>query len=197
MSGANHSCIDIDRLLCDYLDGVLPAAERHAFEAHAAACPACAALVADCGEAVRFMDRCETPEPPRELLTRIIHQLPESARGGSPLRGWRASLRGFFQPVLQPKFAMGMAMTILSFSMLGKFVGPMKPITPADLDPIRIVAAVDDKLHRAWNSAVKYYEGLRVVYEIQSRLREWNEEEGEQERASAPDPATPGTAGGK
>ncbi|WP_395621662.1 hypothetical protein, partial [Dokdonella sp.] len=38
----------------------------------------------------------------------------------SGARNWISRL---LEPVLQPKFAMGMAMTILSFSMLGRFAG--------------------------------------------------------------------------
>jgi hypothetical protein len=32
-------------------------------------------------------------------------------------------------------------------------------------------------LHRSWDRAVKYYQNLRLVYEIQSRLQEWSAEE--------------------
>jgi hypothetical protein len=46
-----------------------------------------------------------------------------------------------------------------------------------DLDPVKIWVSVDDQAHRAWNRAVKYYENLRLVFEIQSRLQEWTEQE--------------------
>ncbi len=196
MKPIEYHCGEIEHLLCDYLDGTLTPADRAAFETHLAGCATCSQFVADCQGSIAFLSRCETPEPPRELLTRIIHQLPE-ARTRTAIPGWRSSLQRLFQPVLQPKFAMGMAMTILSFSMLGKFVGPLKPITPADLDPVRVVATVDDKIHRTWNNIVKYYESLRVVYEIQSRLREWNAEQEEQPESAGEAAPTPDPAGGK
>ena len=33
---------------------------------------------------------------------------------------------------------------------------------------------LDDRAHRTWERAVKYYDNLRFVYEIQSRLNDWN-----------------------
>ena len=72
---------------------------------------------------------------------------------------------------------MGMAMTILSFSMLGRFTAPVKQLKPSDLDPVKVWAAVEDKSHRIWDRTLKYYESLRVVYEIQSRLKDLSDQE--------------------
>src|SRR5258708_39046144 len=68
---------------------------------------------------------------------------------------------------------MGMGMTVLSFSMIAKFahIEPRK-LTQADLDPVKIWAGIDDRAHRSWDRAVKYYDNLRLVIEIQSRLKE-------------------------
>ena len=75
-------------------------------------------------------------------------------------------------------------MTILSFSMLGRFAGiEVRQLTPADLQPTRIWSALDDKMHRAWERGVKYYENLKLVYEVQTRLQEWTEQE-EEDRKS-------------
>ena len=78
---------------------------------------------------------------------------------------------------MQPRLAMGMAMTILSFSMLGRFTAPVKQLRPSDLDPVKVWAAVEDKSHRVWDRTLKYYESLRVVYEIQSRLKDLSDQE--------------------
>ena len=71
---------------------------------------------------------------------------------------------------------MGMAMTVLSFALLGRYVG-MRQLRPADLDPVKVWAATEDRAHRVWERGVKYYESLRVVYEIESRLKEWTDEQ--------------------
>ena len=95
-------------------------------------------------------------------------------------RNWISKL---LEPVLQPKFAMGMAMTVLSFSMLGQLAGiSVRNLKPADLDPVNVWANVDNSAHRGWARMVKYYENLRLVYEIQSRLKEWTDQEEEERR---------------
>ena len=122
-------------------------------------------------------------EPPAELLTRILHDMP-SPKAKPERRSWfRRVLGGARDSILQPRFAMGMAMTMLSFAMLVKLTGiTPRPIRPADLDPTKIWAAVDDRAHRTWDRAVKYYDNMRLVIEVQSRLKEWSEQDQEQRR---------------
>jgi hypothetical protein len=94
-------------------------------------------------------------------------------------------LLGWFGPVLQPRFAMGMAMTILSFSMLARFAGvEVRQLKPADLKPTAVWSAIDNRAHRTWDQAVKYYENLRLVYEVQTRLQEWTEQEDEERKGA-------------
>jgi hypothetical protein len=189
MSAPVYNCADIELLLCDYLDRSLASDAKSAFELHVAGCPACAEAVADARLVLEVVERAEIVRPPQELLTRIVHQLPTAQKAAGRSSGFGARIKSLFEPILQPRFAMGMAMTILSFSMLGKFVGPVKTLKPEDLNPMSIVASIDDKAHRAWNSAVKYYENLRLVYEIQTRLHEWNAEEEERGRSQQDPPA--------
>ena len=147
---------------------------RQSFEAHLRDCAGCAEFARDVTGAVAFMERAEDVIPPPELLSKIAFHIPESAGkigSGNGIGSW---LTGWLKPVLQPRFAMGFAMTILSFSMLVRFAGfEDKPLKPADLNPMKIWAAADDRVHRSWQRALKYYESLRVVYEVQSRFKEW------------------------
>jgi len=178
------NCGELEVLLCDYVDGTLGAEERAIVEQHLSACPACSELVRDSSAALAFMERAADVEPPPELITHILFQnRPE--RSAIPLRkGWRGWIGRWLEPVLQPRFAMGMAMTILSFSMLGQFAGiPLRQLRPSDLHPAKVWAALEDRVHQTWESVVKYYDSLRLVYEIQSRLREWTEQEEEQRRS--------------
>ncbi len=93
------------------------------------------------------------------------------------------------QSVLQPRYVMGMAMTILSFSMLARFahIEP-RQLKPSDLDPAKVWQGIDDRAHRAWDRGVKYYDNLRLVMEIQSQLKEWNEQAA---GSGGPRPAAP------
>jgi anti-sigma factor RsiW len=167
----NLDCRQLDELLCDYVDGTLNAEQQVLFEKHLTGCAACRELVADVSGAVHFMERAADVEAPRELVTRILYHTPQNAPLVEKLaqKDW---LRRWVAPFLQPRFAMGMAMTILSFSMLGKFVTPVRQLKPSDLDPVKVWRSVDDSAHRAWDRMMKYYENLRLVYEVQMALED-------------------------
>lgn len=175
------NCADLEILLCDYVDGTLAADLKVDLERHLEHCAACAEMARDVQAAVGFMDRAAEVEPPPELLTRILFELPSAhhARAQKP-GGIRKLLRGWLQPVLQPRFAMGFAMTILSFSLLARFAGisPGK-LTADDLKPARIWRRIDEGVYRGYQRVVKFYENLRLVYEVQTQLREWTQKEQE------------------
>jgi hypothetical protein len=182
------NCADAEILICDLVDGTLGPAGRAELERHLAACSACSELARDSAAAVAFMERAADVEPPPELITRILFDPPWAHAARTRPGGLRARLRGFFQPVLQPRFAMGMAMTILSFAMMAKFVKPMRSQwTARDLDPAVVWTALDDRVYRTWQRTVKFYESIRLVYQIQSTLSEWQEQD--QEPATAEEPA--------
>ena len=174
------NCAELDILICDYVDGALNASARAAVESHLAGCASCQALVDDSRAVLSFLEGVPDVEPPPQLITRIINEVPladgglASGRQAGGVVGW---LRGWMKPLWQPRLAMGMAMTILSFSMLGRFTAPVKQLKPSDLDPVKVWAAVEDKSHRIWDRTLKYYESLRVVYEIQSRLKDLSDQE--------------------
>ena len=179
------NCAEFEILLCDAVDGTLRGERQVAFESHRESCAACKELSADVLGVTAFFERVAGVEPPKELLTRILF---ETSGGGNAKAahetksGQLGFFRLFFRPVLQPRLAMGMAMTILSVSMLAHVFGlEVRQLRASDLEPARIWASVDDGAHRHWSRVVKYYENIRVVYEIQSRLKEWADQE-EQDR---------------
>jgi anti-sigma factor RsiW len=190
------NCAELETLLCDYVDGTLGLEQKTEVERHLSQCAACSEMVRDAAAAVAFMERVAEVEPPPELITRILFERSAKLRKTPERRGsLRATLGRLFEPVLQPRFAMGMAMTILSFSMLGRFAGiNVRQLNVSDLDPVKVWESVDDRVHRTWARAVKFYESLRLVYEVRSRLRELTEQEDEAE-APRVQPTGPGEAG--
>ncbi len=179
------TCAELEILLCDYVDGTLHAAERTALENHLAGCPACKQLAEDVAGVTAFFERVPDVEPPAELMTRILHHAPmgpgavAERLSSDPRPSWAKRLfGGFFQGWLQPRYVMGMAMTILSFSMLARFahIEP-RQLRPADLDPVKVWQGIDDHSHRLYDRGMKYYDNLRLVIEIQSRLREWTDQD--------------------
>lgn len=173
------TCAELEILLCDYVDGTLRAEERAAVESHLAGCAACTELAKDVAGVTAFVETVSVAEPPAELLTRILHEIPTGRQAAAERPSWwRKLFGGWVQGVLQPRYAMGMAMTILSFSMLARFAGfEPRQLHPADLDPVKIWTTIDDRAHRTWDRAVKYYDNLRLVIEIQSRLKEWTDQD--------------------
>lgn len=168
------NCADLEILLCDYTDGTLDPDRRAEFDAHVAQCAACAELTRDVSAALGFMERVPEVEPPPELMTRILFELPAAHHARAKRPGIRHLIQAWVQPIMQPRFAMGFAMTILSFSLLARFAGiSPRQLTLNDLKPSNVVAAVDDRIYRVWQRTLKYYENIRLVYEVQTQLREW------------------------
>ena len=172
------TCAELEILLCDYVDGTLRGEEKTALESHLAGCSACAELAKDVAGVTAFIETVAPAEPPAELLTRILHELPTGRPTAEKRSWWWKLTGGWVHALLQPRYVMGMAMTVLSFSMIANFahISP-RQLRPSDLDPVKIWASIDDRTHRMWDRTVKYYDNLRLVIEIQSRLKEWTDQE--------------------
>ncbi len=177
------NCADVEILLADYMDGTLAADRKAAVESHLSTCAACNELAQDAAGAVAFMERAAEVTAPPELVTRILFEISSGPSRAAVKPSWVRRIFGnrfggrILEPVLQPRYAMGMAMTLLSFAMMGRFVGiEVHHLTLADLDPVKIWTSAEDRASRAWQRGVKYYESLRLVYEIESRVKEWSDE---------------------
>jgi len=174
------NCAEFESVLADYIDGTLGSAASAALEKHASSCASCSEFMADVRGAVGFLRRADEVTVPPELVTRIAYQAPV---GRSPLPfekpGWLSRMTTkWLHPILQPRLAMGMAMTVLSFAMLERCTGiQVQHVQAADLNPVRVWAGIEDKALRVKDRAVKYYENIRFVYEIETRLRDLQEQQ--------------------
>lgn len=163
------SCTQIEERLSDHLDGLLAPDERREFEGHVASCSRCAPLVAHVGGLVGQMHALEPLEAPPRLVSQILDRtLGPRAQTQT---GW-AKWLGWLRPVSLPRFAMGAVTVLASFfivlSALG--VSPAK-MTVADLNPVTIFHNTNRRAHLVYSRGVKFVNDLRVVYEIQTRLR--------------------------
>jgi anti-sigma factor RsiW len=188
------NCADVEILLADYMDGTLAADQKSALMGHLSTCPACEELARDAAGAVAFMERASEVTAPPELVTRILFEVTSGPSRAAVKPSWVRRIFGsrlggrILEPVLQPRYAMGMAMTLLSFAMLGRFTGfEVRHLTLADLDPVKIWTSAEDRASRTWQRGVKYYESLRLVFEIESRVKEWSDEGSEANRKPAAD----------
>lgn len=175
------NCADAEILICDY--ATLTSAERFQLERHLGECPACAELARDSAAAVAFMERVADVEPPPALVNRILFE-QRWKQQASRTAGVRAWIRKVTQPVLQPKFAMSMAITILSLAWLVKYVAPARPVTAADFNPVRVWQSLDDRAYRGYQRTVKFYESIKFVYQVRARLQEWNQQQDEEQSAA-------------
>jgi anti-sigma factor RsiW len=174
------NCGDFESKLADYIDGTLGKAERAALDAHAATCPVCREFMSEVLEATAFLKRVEDLEPPTPLITRIAYQAPLGrTRSHFEKQGFLSGLAGkWLSPILQPRLVMGMAMTVLSFGMLGRCTGEStQTLQPADLSPMRVWGTMEEKAVRVRDRLVKNYENLRVVYEIETRLKDLQQQQ--------------------
>ncbi len=181
-------CPEFESILADYLDGTLSASERAAVELHAAECAGCGDFMAEVKGGVALLGRTPEVEPPEELITRIAFQAPVGRVRGPWERHtlWSRFSEKWLQPILQPRFVMGAAMLVLSFTMLERCTGTrVERIQSADINPVRIFDGMELKAARTKDRLFKYYENLRVVYEVEARLRDMQRQQDENDRAAA------------
>ena len=176
-------CAEFEALLGDAVDQILTGAKLESFQAHSRTCSVCGPLFADALAGQAWLKSLEPVEPPADLVTNILADTVgiDTARLRSPsaLRApWgerlRETLGGFFAPITgvirQPRFAMSFGMAFFSLSV-GLSAAGVKPtdIKHVDLRPSALVRTYYSTSARV----VKYYENIRFVYEIESRVREF------------------------
>ncbi len=168
-------CSDAEILLAEYVDGTLAGPVRAALENHLQSCAGCRDLAQDSSAAVAFLARTAVLEAPPELVNRILFHLPVM-KPSLARRLFGRVLGGWLEPILQPRLVMGMGAAALSFFMLEP---QMHQLTASRLDPVKVYTIAENGVNRMWERGVKSYENIRLVYEIQTRLSEW--------QADAPD----------
>ncbi len=163
-----RNCAQIEDRLGEYVDRLLPAAERAEFEAHTAQCPLCSGLLRQVRGCVAQMHQMEMLEAPAGLAPAILDAtLGPRAQKAAFWRVWLGSL----QLVWQPRFALGLAAAVLSMALVLPALD-MDPrnLSMSDLHPANMYRAADRRIHILYVRGAKFINDLRVVYEIQSRF---------------------------
>jgi hypothetical protein len=178
-------CAEFDSLLSEALDGVLSGAKLESFQNHSRACPVCGPLFADVAAGQHWLKSIVEVEAPPTLVMNILDQTTGTgtarmrslvSAGGTKMpfteraREW---IGGFVSPIFatirQPRFAMSFGMVFFSLSVALSVAG----VKPADLAHVDLrPAAVKRTYYSTTGKVVKYYENIRFVYEIESRVRE-------------------------
>ena len=183
--GAN--CTEFEALMMDALDdaGQLSGLQKENFEAHRRTCAVCGPMFAEVEAGRQWLRSLEPVEPPVYLVHNILAatsgvvstrlSTTSDARRTTPmgerLREWWDS---WFTPtanfVRQPRFVMSFGMVFFSFSLALNVAGvKAADVARIDLRPSAIRHAYND----AQIKVVKYYDNIRFVYEIESKVREF------------------------
>jgi len=221
------ACGEWEMQLADALDGLLSREDEAKFEAHKAVCPACAALYDEARKGREWLEFLSPePEAPLGLLEKILsktgpgHQasgwtgqaLPVAANANTVPEfippAWQQP--GFFARMryaAQPRLLMTAAMAFFSIALTVNMTGlrlanvHVAPLRLSDLRPQAVRAYMERQLTMASVPIVRYYDHLRFVYEVQTRVRALRGEaegEGGQRREEQPRPGqTKQTPGGK
>jgi hypothetical protein len=182
-------CHEFDGLFSDAMDGTLAGAQLEQFERHRSTCPTCGPMFAEARRGLQLLRGLAEVEPPanfvHNVLAATIGRVEEAAPAAYARESWwnrfRAGLRLGSSPVLQPKFAMSFAMAFFSISLVLNLAGvKIGNLRHLDLSPNAIVRGA----YEAQGRVVKYYQNIRFVYEIESRVQELK-------RATTPEQSTP------
>jgi anti-sigma factor RsiW len=163
------SCEHIEARLSDYLEGSLSADERDAFEAHTRACARCAPLLAGVSQLVVELHSMEqVPAPPR-----LVYAILDKTIGPRESRaGWRA-LFAWKRDIPGVQFAYGALSVVATFAIFLTAAGfNWRRPKLADLQPASLYRRANSQAHLVYARSTKFVSDLRVVYEIQSRLRQ-------------------------
>jgi anti-sigma factor RsiW len=166
------TCEQIEARLSDYLDDAMSKNDRVSFDAHVAGCERCAPLVAHLSQLLTSMHVMEQIEPPPRLIYSI---LDKTLGKREAVTGWRA-IFGWFEGVSTMRLAYGALSVAGTFAILLSVVGfSFSKPKLADLRPANIYRNADRQAHLVYAKGTKFVNDLRVVSEIQSRLRQDND----------------------
>ena len=175
-------CSQFDALLSDALDGLLTGERLADFEAHSHQCPACGPLFEDALQGMQWLRELEEVEPPRNLVHNILaatsaasvtSETPQEERLPARESAWRRILVPILVGAKQPRFVTSFAMAFFSISLTLTMAGVrLGDLAHMDWRPNSIRRAAILQYTQVENRVVKYYENMRLVYEIESRVRE-------------------------
>jgi len=161
------TCEQTEARLSDYLDGFLQPAEQTSFDLHVNACPRCTPLVASVSHVLGALHTLEPIEPSPQLVNSIL----TATLGPQSWRNAKRWLRG----LQSPRFVYSVVSVAATFIVILTASGfSWRKPKLADLAPATIYHNANNQAHVAYARGMKFFSDMRVVYEIQSRLRQDN-----------------------
>jgi hypothetical protein len=166
------TCEQTEARLSDYLDGVMSREESAAFNVHVNGCERCAPMVASVSHLLSDMHAMEQIEPPARLVYAILDR---TLGPRDTVSGWRAVL-AWLRGIGSVRFAYGAVSMVATLAIFVTAAGfNWRKPRLADLRPDVIYRNADRQVHLVYAKGTKFVNDLRVVNEIQSRLRQDSE----------------------
>ncbi len=181
MAGQQHNgmqCSEFDALLSQAIDGTLSGERLEAFEAHGRECQLCGPMLREAEAGRNWLKSLEEGEPPAHLVNNILLATSAIASGKATARAtWGERIGRWIDAVIspvvavarQPRFAMSFGMAFFTLSVTLSIAG-------VRLSDIRHISLRPSTVRRTYyetqGRVVKYYENIRFVYEIESRVRQ-------------------------
>lgn len=181
MAGQQHNgiqCSEFDALLSQAIDGTLSGERLEAFEAHGRTCQLCGPMLRDAEAGRSWLKSLEEVEPPAYLVNNILLATSGVAAGKATARAtWGQRIGSWIDAILspvvsvarQPRFAMSFGMAFFTLSVTLSIAG-------VRLSDVRHISLRPSTVRRTYyetqGRVVKYYENIRFVYEIESRVRQ-------------------------
>ena len=177
-------CAEFDALLSQAIDGTLAGERLATFEAHGRDCKLCGPLLQAADAGRTWLKSMAEVEPPEDLVTNILLRtsgvLTRQRAGQRVTTSWMDRVgelaSAIFSPVVavarQPRFAMSFGMAFFTLSVTLSLAGvKLSDLRHLDLRP----SAVRRNYYETQGRVVKYYENIRFVYEIESRVRQFKQ----------------------
>jgi hypothetical protein len=184
---SSPACGHWETLLADALDGLLHPEDESTFSEHMGSCRSCAALFDEARRGQEWLEFLGAePEVPEGLLDRILAQTVPGHKAAQPalaeagaaalpaLVYWqRPGLMGYVRRWAEPRLMMTAAMAFFSIAVTLNLTGVrLTGLSLSNLRPTAVRAFMERRITMASVPIIRYYDHLRLVYEVQSRVRE-------------------------
>lgn len=180
------ACGHWETLLVDALEGLLRPEDEATFSSHMAICPACTALFDEARRGREWLEFLSAePEVPEGLVDKILAStgpgqvagyglVPSEGAALPLLQPWqRPGVIGRVRRFAEPRLMMTAAMAFFSIALTLNLTGVrLADVKFSNLRPNAIRSFMERRLTIASTPIIRYYDHLRLVYEVQARMRE-------------------------
>jgi hypothetical protein len=195
-----------ETLLADALDGLLRPEDEATFSSHMAVCPSCTALFEESRRGREWLEFLSPePEVPEGLLDKILAQTGPGhtseyklATAGNvvpiAIPAWqRPGMMGRIRRFAEPRLLMTAAMAFFSIALTLNMTGvKLTDLRLSNLRPTAVRSFMERRLTMASTPIIRYYDHLRLVYEVESRMQEIRRKTQTQQQQQQTQPVAPG-----